>query len=444
MACDTNRHWSRRSLLAGLGALALAGPSRAAAHLDASELGLVPNSGVDQTAAMNDALRAAREQRRALFLPGGLYRFDAVEVPGGVAVIGVPGQTKIEAGGAGPALTISGGVGVTLDGLQIFGAIAPDRGLIEIVESREVRITGCDLNDSGGSGVVARKSTVTIDHCEIRGHAIAGIHSTDSRRLMITNCRVWICGQAGIRIWGSEPGHEDRSIVSGNVIQNIRWDGGGNGQNGNGINIFRADGVIVADNQISDCAFTAVRLNATNNTQVRGNTCLRSGEVAIFSEFGFSGSIIADNIVDGAAGGISMANFDSGGRLATCTGNIVRNITPRSAVNPDTTPFGIFAEADALIADNVVEAVPGVGISAGWGPYLRDVLVTGNLVRACSIGIGVSVAEGAGKAVVTGNRVSGAGSAGIAGLAWFDTISDDLVRDAARFANVTLSGNSVG
>src|SRR5690606_20224198 len=125
--------------------------------------------------------------------------------------------------------------------------------------------------------------------------------------------------------------------------------GGGNGQNGNGINIFRADEVIVADNHIADCAFTAIRLNSTNNTKISGNICLRSGEVAIFSEFSFSGSVIANNIIDGAASGISITNLDSGGRLAVCSGNIVRNITPVSLVNPDTVPIGIFAEADTAI-----------------------------------------------------------------------------------------------
>ncbi len=62
----------------------------------------------------------------------------------------------------------------------------------------------------------------------------------------------------------------------------------------NGINIFRADEVIVSGNHISDCAFSAVRLNATNNTHITGNTCLASGEVAIFSEFSFTGSVIAN------------------------------------------------------------------------------------------------------------------------------------------------------
>jgi hypothetical protein len=59
------------------------------------------------------------------------------------------------------------------------------------------------------------------------------------------------------------------------------------------------------------------------------------------------------------------------------------------------------------------------------------------------IGIGVSVAEGAGKAVVSSNLVSEARRAGIAGLAWSEMVSDDLVRDAAQFPSVTVSGNAV-
>ena len=123
-------------------------------------------------------------------------------------------------------------------------------------------------------------------------------------------------------------------------------------------------------------------MNSGRDTQIRGNTCLRSGEVAIFSEFAFSGSIVADNIIDGAATGISITNLDSGGRLATCTGNIVRNIAPSSATNPDTRPIGIYAEADTVVASNSIDAVPGTGIVAGYGPYVRNVVVTGNVITA--------------------------------------------------------------
>ena len=174
----------------------------------------------------------------------------------------------------------------------------------------------------------------------------------------------------------------------GNRIANIDWRGGGNGQNGNGINVFRADDVIIASNHVSGCAFSAVRINAGRNNQVTGNTCLDCGETAIFSEFGFSGSAIANNVIDGAATGISIANLDSEGHLATCTGNIVRNIAPVSRTNPDTTPVGIFAEADVAITGNVVDILWRRGIVdfialGSWTVFnLADVAIIGGLVLA--------------------------------------------------------------
>ena len=167
------------------------------------------------------------------------------------------------------------------------------------------------------------------------------------------------CGNGGVLVWASSNQH-DGSLVSGNSISQIRADGGGNGQNGNGVNVFKADGVIVADNHIDDCAFTAVRVNSTNDTLVRGNTCLRSGEVAIFSEFAFSGSVISDNIIDGAATGISITNLDSGGQLAVCSGNIVRNITPLSWSIPTPGRSASSPRRMPTIVGNVVQNVPGV------------------------------------------------------------------------------------
>lgn len=199
----------------------------------------------------------------------------------------------------------------------------------------------------------------------------------------------------------------------------------------------------ISDNHIADCAFSAIRLNATNNCRVTGNYCLDSGEVSIFSEFGFSGSIISNNLIDGGAAGISMTNFDHGGRLSVCQGNIVRNLAERSLTNPDTVPYGIAAEADAAVTGNIVEQVPGAGIVVGWGPYLRDVLVNDNLVRDCAVGIKVSVAPGAGHARVSGNIVSGSREHGFVGVQWDDIVSTNLSADSHGFPNIAIEGNSI-
>ncbi|HVW93434.1 MAG TPA: TIGR03808 family TAT-translocated repetitive protein, partial [Devosia sp.] len=176
-------------------------------------------------------------------------------------------------------------------------------------------------------------------------------------------------------------------------------------------------------------------------TSIRGNNCSNCREVAIYSEFAFSGSAIIGNIVDGASGGISITNSDQGGRLATCSGNIVRNILPNSPTNPDATPFGIGAEADTVIIGNTVSDVPGIGIAAGYGAYLRNVLVADNVVSGAETGIAVSVADGIGPVRVAGNMIAGAKAGGIVGMRWTEVASADLAADAGRFPGVSVEGN---
>ena len=43
-----------------------------------------------------------------------------------------------------------------------------------------------------------------------------------------------------------------------------------------------------------------------------------------------------------------------------------------------------------MVTGNVIEGAPAYGIMIGWGPHLRDVSVTDNLIRNVLIGIGVS------------------------------------------------------
>ena len=39
----------------------------------------------------------------------------------------------------------------------------------------------------------------------------------------------------------------------------------------------------------------------------------------------------------------------------------------------------------------------------GWGPYLRNLVATGNIIRQAPIGCAVSVVDGAGTAVISDN-----------------------------------------
>lgn len=452
----TRRHYrrpppriGRRGFLAGLGAVA-ALPAYGDALLDGAALGVEPNIATDQTADLLAALEKAVAEGRPLYLPAGQYLVDGLLIPGSVTIVGLQGQTYLVASGTGPAARIVGSSDVALEGLCFAGppsgGPSGEQGLLEIERSAHVNLSRCRFSDTHGHGLVARESAANIDRCAFGGIRGAAIFSRDSiGGLIVTNNRVTGCGNGGILIWGSSPGHRDGSIILGNTIKAIFAEGGGNGQNGNGVNVFNADNVIVADNQIDDCAFTAVRCNTTKNAQIRGNICTRCGEVAIFSEFGFSGSVVEGNIIDGAATGISITNLDSGGRLAVCANNIVRNIIEASPVNPDTKPVGIYVEAETTVTGNTIDGVPGIGILAGYGPYLRNVIVANNVLSGISIGIGVSVVDNPspGPVRISGNLISEPLDHGIVGMAWDDIVSDDLVRDAAKFPHVRMGDNSV-
>ena len=187
---------------------------------------------------------------------------------------------------------------------------------------------------------------------------------------------------------GPTPG-EDATIVAANRIERIAAKSGGSGQNGNGINVFRAGSVMVSGNRIADCAFSAIRSNSGSNCQMIGNSCARLGEVALYAEFSFEGAVIANNLVDKAATGVSVTNFNEGGRLAVVQGNLIRNLFLRK--DADAHGVGIAVEADSVVTGNVIEGSTAYGIVIGWGRYLRDVSVTDNLIRNALIGIGVSV-----------------------------------------------------
>jgi hypothetical protein len=76
---------------------------------------------------------------------------------------------------------------------------------------------------------------------------------------------------------------------------------------------------------------------------------------------------------------------------------------------------------------------------------VRNVSISSNVLTGCAIGIGVTVVDDArvGAVLVSGNLISGASTAAIAGLEWQDVVSDDLARDAGRYGHVTVAGNRV-
>ena len=447
----------RRRLLAvsafGLAATeAAAAPSPApslwARGVSAIDLRVEPDSPDDQSRALQRAIEQTAAARVPLMLPPGAYRAGNLTLPTGTRLIGCPGATRLLFTEGAALLSAKDADHVTLTGLILDGGTRPlaGRGLVHFAGGRGIKIEHCEMVGSGGDGIALERTEGEVTRNTIVGVAGAAIFSLDARGLVISGNSIRDAGNNGILVWRSQPG-DDGTLVLDNRIEDIAARNGGDGPNGNAVNVFRAGNVIVRGNRIRNAAFSAVRGNAASNLQVIGNSCSDLKEVALYAEFDFQGAVIANNIVDGAMVGVSVTNFNRGGRLAVVQGNLLRNLVPvrPAGTGPDDgAGIGIAVEADSAVTGNVIENAPFAGIYLGWGPYLRDLTVTGNVVRGAGIGIAVSVTAGAGAALIADNLIAEAAHGAIVGMEHSRRVTGDLARNGAeRFTRLTIGANQV-
>jgi uncharacterized secreted repeat protein (TIGR03808 family) len=426
-----------------------AGSPISAFGIDAAQFGLRPGSPDDQSRALQRAVDETARTRAPLALAPGVYRAGNIKLPAGAQLVGTRGATRLVLTD-GPSLIAAGGSdNVTLSDLVLDGGKRPlpeRRGLVQLESCRNIKIADCEVSGSGRNGLVCIAIDGEVIDTTIADTADVAIHVLDARGLVIARNSIDGAGNNGIQVWRSAAG-DDGTIVVDNRIENIANRSGGSGQYGNAVNVFRAANVIVRGNRIRNCAFTAVRGNAASNIHIEGNGIVDAREVALYAEFGFEGALIANNTVDGAAIGVSVTNFNEGGRLAVVQGNIIRNLYPKrpAGTDPgDSGGVGIAVEADTAVTGNVIENAPTAGIMLGWGHYLRDVAVTGNVVRKADIGIAVSVVPGAGTALIANNVIAETGRGAIVGMARSKAVTGDLAKGSVeQYANLAISGNRV-
>lgn len=453
---------NRRLLLSSItsiGFLAAAGSSMAArlkpaqdglrGTIDISGYGVSPDASADQSEALDRLFKDAAQRGLPVFLPAGDYRLSRITLPDTLWLSGVPGRTRLIHAGGDRFLGGEGLGRLTLSDLILDGdgkALGDDdQGLLNLRRVANLTIENCAITGSSKHGINAEHCGGRIDGNSISQAAASGIYAVESEKLSITGNTVFDCGNGGILVHRWEAA-EDGTMVSGNRVFRIAARDGGTGENGNGINIFRAANVMVTDNHVSDCAFSAIRANSATDVQISGNQCLRSGETAVYSEFGFEGAVVSSNLIDGAANGILIVNFNEGGRLATVSDNIVRNLRLDGPYIHDGAGFGfgIAVEADTVVTGNVIENAPKWGLMLGWGPYMRNVVATGNLVRSAGGGCAVTVVEGSGTALIANNLFQDVRDGAILGYRWNEKTTGDLVREGSEaFAHLTLSGNRI-
>jgi uncharacterized secreted repeat protein (TIGR03808 family) len=430
----------------------LASRARAAAPisslgLDAAHFGLNPGSPDDQSRVLQRAIDEAARARVPLAIAPGVYRVGGLKLAPGAQLIGVPGATKLVLSDAPWLIAVERADHIALLGLAFDGMLKPlasRRGLLHIENAQGLRIEDCEIANAGGNAIQLLAAEGQVTDNLIADSAEAAIHSDDALGLLVARNTIAGAGNNGIQIWRRQTG-DDGTILTDNRIENIANGAGGSGQYGNAVNVFRAGNVIVKANRIKNCAFSAVRGNAASNIHIEGNAVSDAREVALYAEFGFEGAVIANNIVEGAAIGVSVTNFNDGGRLAVVQGNLIRNLYPKRPAGTDPNDgagIGIAVEADTAVTGNVIENAPMAGIALGFGRYLRDVAATANVVRHAGIGIAVSVAAGAGTALIANNVISDAARGAIVGMDGRKVVTGDLMKDGAeRFVQLTLSGN---
>ena len=436
---------NRRFVLgAGLG-LGTASVVVRAANAAEFATGLSPDENRDQTALLQSAIDAAAENDAPLILPPGKFVVSDLRLRQGTRLIGAAGATTIAFAGGPAFVTADKADGLRLEGIAFDARYKPidasrGDGAVTITRSKNIELVDLHIAECASIGLSLIECSGRVTTSSITDVLDAAIKSLDSLGLDISANRIDNCGNNGILVWRSSAG-EDGSVITANRISRIRNSAGGTGEYGNGVNVFRAGGVIVSNNRITDCTFTAVRGNAASNIQIIANSCERLGEVALYSEFGFEGALIANNIVDGAAAGISVTNFNDGGRLAVIQGNLIRNLFRREHEREDKRGEGIGVEADAVVTGNTIENAPTVGIQIGWGSFMRDITATGNVIRKCRVGITVTSASDAGTCLIANNLISAAAEGAIRQSHFGTLIGPDLAKEPSPEARIQLSGN---
>jgi uncharacterized secreted repeat protein (TIGR03808 family) len=448
--------FDRRSIIGvglGLGAAATAAraaerraPSRTA-PANAADVApnLAPDDSRDQTTLLQAAIDTAAEKDVPLVLAPGKFIVSDLRLRPGTRLIGAARATTLVFAGGAAFVTADKADGLVIEGIAFDGAYkafdtSRGDGLLMLSRCKDMRLVDLDIANSVGIGLSLIACGGRINGTAISGALDAGLKSLDSQGLDISGNTVSDCGNNGILVWRSKP-EEDGSVVSGNRISKIRNAAGGTGEYGNGINVFRAGSVLVTGNRISDCTYTAVRGNAASNIQIVANSCERLGEVALYSEFGFEGALIANNLVDTAATGISVTNFNDGGRLAVIQGNLIRNLFRREHEKEDKRGEGIGVEADAVVSGNTIENAPTVGIQIGWGDFMRDVSATGNVIRNARVGISVTGSQAAGTCLIANNLISSAKDGAIREMQFGEMTGPDLAREPQASPRIQLAGN---
>src|SRR5258707_863674 len=108
--------------------------------------------------------RDAGRPRASLMLAPGVYRAGGLTLPAGAQLIGVRGATRLVLTNGPSLLSAEGSDTITVSGVTFDGSrqpSPPNRGLLHLTETKNVRIADCTFDNPGGNGI-------TLERCS--GH----------------------------------------------------------------------------------------------------------------------------------------------------------------------------------------------------------------------------------------------------------------------------------
>ena len=396
----------------------------------------------------------------AAYDPGpGDFTVYPLHLPEGVRLVGKRGQTVLRSADGRPIVVASKLRSLLIEGIAFHGGAKSANssfGLIHFEDVETFQLHGAEIADHDGVGVANLRSGGEVLGCTIHDIGDAGYHSTDGLGVAFgrdgDGNRIRGCGNAGVRIWTAQPWIHDGSTIRNNNISKVRSEDGGTGQNGNGVSIFRAADVTVEDNDIDECAFSAVRNNGGKDFRAARNRCSNLGERAMYAEFDFKNAAFENNTIATAAAGISLTNFDRarnvgcGGRAV---GNEISHIVDEAPdsdwmSNPagNAARVGVEAEGDILVEGNQITGPLLIGIECGFGKSLRTVICRDNTIRGADYGIAfTSLAPPEKPTEISGNHIVDAKKARIVATRYGEVLAGDLFGKASDYAAVHIAIN---
>lgn len=448
--------------------------------LNAADYGLVSN-GSDQTAHLQAAIDAAQARKLPLFIPAGIFRIRTVAITAPIEIYSAPGGAVLEGYGQGPSILVApaaagrrfGPVSIKSLSMDGQGRAFPEGSYGGLIRARDIdglTVEGCILRHSAAQGLYFERTSGWIRDTVVDSAGDCGLCSSNAAAtgVVIEANKVKNSGNTGIRVIRDNL-ETDRSAILNNTVDATKAIAGGNGANGNGINVYRAGNVTISGNKVSNSAFSAIRLNASSGSHVIGNYCHSSYEVALYVEAPgerepFHGGIVADNIIDDCGAGISIANTNNGGRRIVVSGNQITHAVNHTVTYPggsyQTFGRGIEADGDVIVTRNQIESVADWAILAhasnyGVGTATMMVLITDNMIKTCGGGIAFHNEDATyGRIMIGGNMIDAFTTTaqyaaivpvdwnGATGIATKITNTPDLGNaSSSGFANVKLLPN---